>query len=354
VKSDRGLHREKVSKRAIDAAVAERHPPLGPRFSLRLLAAFAGCSLGLFAFSICLPESAFDWLNENAALMAAYCLNLVGMHPAVHGRILGRDGFSVAVATECSTLYMCILFFSFVAASPAGLRKKFTGLPVGFAVLHVANVLRIAAIFGIGSKSRSLFEIVHVYFGQVLMVLLVLAVCLYWLNAWGEPPTRNHELSSFFIRFIAFSCIPFLLWLPLNRQYLELAYQAAGSLFSLFGYQVLITSHPAIDYHAFNAVTFTGLVLASRTRPPSRKFAMLAAGHAVLFAALILRICCVLILSFRNGPADRAGAGIALCTQYILPVVLWLLLIPKKKDSEKLRFGQTAGRRQPLSETSGP
>ena len=316
------------------------------RFSPGSLLSFFICALGLFALSIWLPESAFDWLNENTARMAAYCLSLAGMQPVLHGRTLSLDGFAIVVWTECSTLYMGILFFSFVAACPAALRQKLIGLPLGISVLHAGNILRIATIFAIGANSRSLFEIVHVYFGQILMVLLVLAVSLSWLNMWAEPSTRNRELLTFFIRFIAFTSIPFLLWLPLNRQYVELAYLAAGALFSLFGYQLLMAPPPEIHYHAFNIVTFTGLVLASRTPPPSRKFAMLAAGHVILFAALILRVCCVLILASRNGPADRVGAGIALCTQYILPVLLWLLLIPKKKDPEKLRFGQMGRRRQ--------
>ncbi len=263
--------------------------------------------------------------------MAAYCLNLVGIHPVFYGRTLSQDGFAVSVVTECSTLYMGILFFSFVTAYPAALRQKLIGLPLGIAALHAGNILRIAAIFAIGVKSRGSFELVHVYLGQVLMVLFVLTVCLAWLSAGSEPVARNRDLFAFVIRFFAFSSIPFILWLPLNKEYVKLADQVVTGLFLLFHYRLRIPYQHTIYYQTFNVVTFTGLVFATRLLPLRRKLRMLAVGHAAIFGLHILfRICNVLLTAFHNEPAERIGVGITVCGQYILPVALWLLMIRKK------------------------
>lgn len=378
------------------------------KFPPGLFLIFVTCSLSLFAFSIWLPESAFEWLNENTAHMSACCLSAFGMHPVLHGRALSQDGFAVSVITECSTLYMGILFFSFVAAYPSALRQKLTGLPLGIAVLHAANILRIAAVFAIGVKSPGLFELVHVYFGQVLMVLFVLAVCLAWLSMGSEPAPRSGDLFAFVIRFIAFSSIPFLLWLALNKEYVKLADHVVSGLFSLFGYRLAMKHQHAVYYQTFNVVTFTGLVLATRIQhlipscaqrgknpirkspaptrlrgdrlcppltkgrerneksvsppcpPPClkpagtslekggfdsrflsictpfgmrRKLQILAVGHAAILGLHILfRVCNVLIAVFHYELAERIGAGITICGQYILPVALWLLMVREQKS----------------------
>jgi exosortase H (IPTLxxWG-CTERM-specific) len=263
--------------------------------------------------------------------MAACCLDIFGMHPVLYGRTLSRDGFAVSVITECSTLYMAILFFSFVAAYPAALRRKLTGLPLGIAVLHAGNILRIAAVFAIGAQSKGAFEFVHVYLGHVVMVLFVPAVCLAWLNMGPELSGRKHEVLTFLIRFIVFSSIPFLLWLPLNKEYVKLADQAVTGLFSLFGHRFAMKHQHAIYYQTFNVVTFTGLVLAARIRPLRRKLRMLAAGYTAIFILHVLfRVCNVLIAAFHSEPAQKIAVWITLCGQYILPVALWLLLVGER------------------------
>jgi exosortase H (IPTLxxWG-CTERM-specific) len=347
--------------RGITAVTAEHDTSLNLKFSPGLLLVFVICSLSLFVFSIQLPESAFDWLNESTARMAACCLNQVGMHPVLYGHTLSQDGFALSVITECSTLYMALLFFSFVVAYPTALRHKFTGLPLGIAVLHAGNILRIAALFALGVKIPGSFEFVHVYLGQVLMVLFVLAVCLAWLNMWSEPSTRKHELFIFFIRFLAFTSILFLLWLPLNRGYIKLADHVVTGLFSLFRYRFAMKHQHAVYYQAFNVVTFTGLVLATRIKPQSCKIWMLAAGQAAIFILHILfRISNAWLAAFQNGQAERFGDGIAVCGQYILPVAFWLLMVRKAVKPVASGKRRKAGgkpdpepRRYPRRRTSG-
>ena len=332
------MSRKRRTRKSIQAETAGFDLAPSLKFPPGLLLTFVVCSLSLFAFSIWLPESAFDWLNENTAHLAARCLNAVGMHPVLYGRTLSQSGFTVSVITECSTLYMAILFFSFVAVYPAALRQKLIGLPLGVAVLNAGNILRIAALFVVGVSSPGVFEIVHVYLGQVLMVLFVLAVCLAWLNMGAEPAARNHKLFSFLIRFVAFTSIPFLLWLTLNREYVKLTDQVVTGLFSLFGYRFEMNYQHEIYYQTFNVITFTGLVFATKNQPLGRKLQMLVTGHTAIFVLHVLfRVCNVEIAYFHNGPAERIGTGITICGQYILPVALWLQMVRKTKAAKSNR-----------------
>lgn len=296
--------------------------------SNRFAITFGICCITLYAMAGWLPESLFEEsLNRHTISIAASFLGLCGYHPVLDGITLSQDGFSVRVITECSVLNMGVLFFSFVVAYPATLRKKLIGLALGIPVLHTGNILRIALVFAIGVKNRLLFEFVHVYVGQVLMVFFVIIVCLTWARATlaVTPPRKP---LFFAIRFVAFSSIPFIAWLVFNREYVRLTDHVVRWLFSLFDEQLIIPYQHVIYYQTFNLVTFTGLVLASRIQMAQRKFLLLAAGLVSIVGMHILfRACNVLMTAFQNETAARLSVQVSLAGQYLVPVLLWLLML---------------------------
>jgi len=293
----------------------------------RFAVTFGICCILLFALATWLPESLFEPLNRHTARMSAYCLGPFGIHPVLQGLTLSQNCFAVKVITECSVLYMGILFFSFVVACPISLGRKLMGLALGIPVLHAGNILRIAAVFAIGLRKQNLFEFVHVYLGQVLMVLFVLAVCMAWLRA-ASPAAPRFMPAAFLVRFVAFSAIPFLVWLAINKEYVRLTDHLVTALFALFDYRLEIPYQHEIYYQTFNVVTFIGLVLTSRHRVMQRKLTALAAGLAAIVGIQVMfRICNVLMTAFHNEPAIRLSMGISLVGQYLAPVLLWLLLL---------------------------
>ena len=103
-------------------------------------------------------------------------------HPETVGDMISLKGFQVQIITECTALYSIILFGAVIFSAPASLKSRMAGLLAGIPFLVAANTLRIALVTMIGAKYPALFEPVHVYLAQVVMIILVVGVSLVWLE----------------------------------------------------------------------------------------------------------------------------------------------------------------------------
>lgn len=305
---------------------------IGSGFALR----FALQSAGLFLLAAALPESTFVWLGRHTAEMAARLLALGGYRPLLEGLILQQDGFSVRVITECSVLYMAILYGSFLFVWPASLRRRVIGALAGIPVLHAANVVRIALVFAVGVSWPGLFEPVHVYLGQVAMVLLVIAAA--WVWTWTDSP-RFPVFSGparFLIRFLVVTAILFPVWLVVNVEYVRLTDHLVRGAFLVFGKQLRVSYQHAVYYQTFNMVTFVGLILAGRFPLDRRRLHLLVFGLvSIVGLHLAFRICNVLLMAFRNGPALKVCMAISLIGQYLVPVLFGLLMWRDEAGTKK-------------------
>lgn len=313
-------------------------PSKRPETSTTFFAAFCLCSIALFSAASLAPETLFNPLSRHTALMAAAILELCGFQPATHplsnGTALGQGAFTVGVITECTALYLWILFGSFVAAYPVQLRLKLPGLVLGASLLHAGNVLRVAAVFAVGVKYPPYFEAVHALLGQVLMVLLVIAVCLAWTRMVSTDAGSSPSAAAFLLRLSAVSALPFLFWLRFNVAYVRLTDRLVRSLFSPFGVHLEISYQHLVYFQTFNLVTFSGLVLATRRELVRRKLWTVAAGFAVIVGAhLLFRICNVLCTGFGVQAASPLSNTVSILGQYLLPLIFWLLLLSGDKSA---------------------
>jgi exosortase H (IPTLxxWG-CTERM-specific) len=306
-------------------------------FTPRFTVTFVVCCIALFLAAL-LPDTLFEPLCRHTATMAASLLGLFGLQPVPDGITLTQDGFKVMIIPECSAFYMLLLFTSFVVAYPASLRRKLTGLALGIPLLHVGNIFRVALVFAIGVKNQRLFEFAHVYLGQVLSVLFVIAVSLIWAS-WTQGDLRKEKLTAFVIRFVAFSSIPFLAWLMFNREYVMLTDHLVRWLFSLFDVRLYIPYQHIMYYQTFNLVTFAGLILASRVRMKPRNIRLITAGIAsIVVMHIMVRICNVLVTAFQNETAARLSLMVCIAGQYLLPTLFWMLMV---RDDSGLRKERT-------------
>ena len=114
--------------------------------------------------------STFEPLNNYTAAALGFLLRVLGMEPAVQGVFVSVDSFGIQIITECSAIFMFILFSSFVLAYPTSLKKKAIGLLFGIPFLFAVNTLRLAVVFLAGLWRPNLFEYIHVYFWQTIII----------------------------------------------------------------------------------------------------------------------------------------------------------------------------------------
>jgi len=272
------------------------------------------------------PESVWGSLNRHTATMVVRLLAAFGRYPELSGDSIRHGSFSAQIISECTVLYVGALFFSFVLAWPASMRHKIIGLVLGIPVLHTVNIIRLAIVFALGTVQPNLFNILHVYFGQVIMVICVIATCILWLYISDHHVSRN-GLGAFLIRFAAYSSIAFLIWLAFNRAYVRFTDHIVEWLFSLRGYDLIIPHEHAIYYQTFILVTYVGLVLAGRGSLKNRNLLILLSGLMLIISMhLAYRVGNVLMNTSHGEIAFRVSQGIFIIGEYLIPILYWLLM----------------------------
>lgn len=117
-----------------------------------------------------------------SARIVGWMINLFGGDVAVYGIRIKSEVFPMAVAPKCLALEPSALFAACVLCFPSSWRSKAWGLIAGLVVIHVANALRMVALYFVGARNPGFWHTAHIHVSQPLMVLLVVALWLAWLE----------------------------------------------------------------------------------------------------------------------------------------------------------------------------
>lgn len=284
----------------------------------------------LYLLAIGLPDSCFGPLNRVTAQMAGLLLGLFSLQVAVQGTTLTLNGFSTVIITECSGIYLALLFVSFVLSFPSSLKSKCLGLLVGIPFLTAANLVRIALVTAVGGWQPLLFPYVHVYLAQVAMVMLVCLGSLAW-QRWAVSAETCDTPSQFLVRFFVVASILFVLWLPVHRSYIALLDRLVIYLFSLIDFVLFIPERPEIYHHTLSLVVFAALVAATRGIGGGRRARGLTVGLLLLVLVhLLYRVTHVLVTALQIPKALPVMVSIHYVNQYLLPVLFWVVLVRQK------------------------
>lgn len=278
-----------------------------------------------------LTPSTFATLNNHTATALGFLLQVLGMQPVMQGAVVSADGFGVKIIGECSALYVLILFSSFVLAYPTTLQNKAIGLFFGIPALFVVNTVRLVIVFLVGLWRPDLFEYIHVYLWQPIIIILIFISCLTWLRYVVMIATRNNPLT-FLVRFIAFSSIPFLIWFHLDKIYVAMTGQITEFLLNCMGYQIRLEPDPNILFYpaTFNLIVFSALILATQSASFSRKGTKIPAlviGVTLMVLVEVIHELFQVLAYFGMQHALEIMHTTRIANQYLLPFGLWLAFI---------------------------
>jgi exosortase/archaeosortase family protein len=284
-----------------------------------------------------LPSSFAKPLCDHTARTLAQVLGALGIPVLTGNNIVSGGRLAFQVVLECTALFMVGLFACFVSFYPADARQKAIGLAMGIPALYLGNLVRLTTIFVVSWYDPGLFDLVHVYLGQVFTMFLVILSCLLWLKWVNRGPDAGpgSKVAGFLARFALISGCMFLFWMEVHQWYIWLIDRFMILGFSLFGYRLSVPQETAVYYETFSVVTFTSLILATRV-PWARKGATLAAGLC-LFVLLHLfhRTDTTLMSAF--GFTSLVPLDVFLCDigQFLIPVLLWLAMATRKSQEPK-------------------
>ena len=118
--------------------------------------------------------------------ITAKILSVLGIASTSRGSIIELFSISLDVKFGCNGLEAVMIYSVAVIAFPASWKKRLIGIAAGFAVIQIVNILRIVGLAYSGIHARNLFEYIHTYIAQGMMIAISLGVFFIYLN-YAKP-----------------------------------------------------------------------------------------------------------------------------------------------------------------------
>jgi exosortase/archaeosortase family protein len=322
-------------------ASAKKGAALGPFISntsrsgrFRTIAAFTLSCIAFYAIINALPPSFTKPVNEHVAWTLYRVLHAFNIPVSTVNDTVSGGGIVFKIIPECTPLLTAGLFISFIVFQPATVRQKVTGLAMGIPALYLGNLVRLVATFMVSRYDRRLFDVCHVYLGQVFTMFLVILACFLWTK-WLDREEQSIPMKAvgFLARFALISGCLFLIWMKVHHWYIWFLDRFMLLGFSLFKYHVDLAHDTVVYYETFSIVIIVALVLAANAVPWRRRVPLLGAALGILFLIhLFHRIDNALIAYFNYTAALPADLTLVVIGQYLVPLLLVILLyLPTKQ-----------------------
>jgi len=161
--------------------VAARLSP-GVKFGIRFFLCLLLFSVVFWAFSL---HEQLGPVQRAIASLSAFGARLAGGEASAHGDDVIVKTMVMNVNHECTGIFVCILFASFVLAYPAKWTARAAGFGIGIPLLFSVNVFRLATLARIVEIYPQAFFYFHEYVWQGVFMVFVLVGALAWAERYG-------------------------------------------------------------------------------------------------------------------------------------------------------------------------
>jgi exosortase H (IPTLxxWG-CTERM-specific) len=121
------------------------------------------------------------------ALASSLLMNLFGASAHVFENNLSTAKYSINVVDGCNGIYATAILISGVIAYPSKLIHKAWGIVLGVVAIFVLNLGRVISLFYLGQHYPDIFNEVHVYVWQPIIILWAIFVWDFWSRQIEGP-----------------------------------------------------------------------------------------------------------------------------------------------------------------------
>ena len=145
-----------------------------------------------------LPDGRLDaWVSQTVVHAGHFVLSGFGIDAAVNGRTIELARASgIRIVDGCNGISTIGLFAGFVFAFPGTARRRALFLPLGIAVIYVANVVRVSLLAGLQVHWPTAFESVHSLGAPAFFHLIVFGLWVLWANYGGASLETTADAGS--------------------------------------------------------------------------------------------------------------------------------------------------------------
>jgi archaeosortase B (VPXXXP-CTERM-specific) len=139
-----------------------------------------------------LLDQRLNGLNRLTATVLAANLDLLGLGASVSGDTVwwldGRQGFTII--DECTAIFGLSIYIAFLLATPASFKLRLVGLIGGALAIFVLNQIRLLLLALVQTYIPSMFTFTHEYVWQVVFILMIVTLFLFWLGRVDREARR--------------------------------------------------------------------------------------------------------------------------------------------------------------------
>jgi exosortase H (IPTLxxWG-CTERM-specific) len=120
--------------------------------------------------------------TKSVVVICTNIMNILGIPAKYFGTVIMLPSISLDVQFGCNGLEAVMIYAVAVLAYPAEWKKKLLGILAGFFILQIVNILRIVFLVYASVHFRKLFEFIHIYIAQGIMIALSLGIFFLYLH----------------------------------------------------------------------------------------------------------------------------------------------------------------------------
>ena len=154
----------------------------GMTFGVRFFLCLMLFSVLFWAFSL---HEHLGPVQRTIAKLSANAARWSGGEARARGDDILIKTMVMTVNHECTGIFVCVLFASFVLAYPASWSSRLIGMSVGIPLFFTVNVFRLAMLARIVEVYPSAFFYLHEYVWQGIFMLFVLVGSIAWAERFG-------------------------------------------------------------------------------------------------------------------------------------------------------------------------
>ncbi|MFK8046610.1 MAG: exosortase X [Crocinitomicaceae bacterium] len=148
----------------------------------------------VYQFCIKVYTNADYALNYNIVSIANSILNVFGVTSYIdidtsHVLLLKESDYKNAgvwVGDNCNGFKLFSIFSIFLIAFPGNWKSKLWYIPLGIAIVHLANVIRVIALFIISDTHPEWLDFNHLYTFTAFVYLVLFGLWIVWIKQYGE------------------------------------------------------------------------------------------------------------------------------------------------------------------------
>jgi len=120
-------------------------------------------------------------------------LGIFGVAATYNGSLIYLPSITLDVEFGCNGLEAVMIYAVAVLTFPATWKSRIIGITAGFLVIQVLNLIRIVGLAYAAVHHRELFDLIHIYVAQGVMIAVALGTFVLYLNYISHGADNQQE-----------------------------------------------------------------------------------------------------------------------------------------------------------------